>query len=224
VERVSPLLEDCSRESRRRRKRFHEAGDLQRASKVHGMQHLASRRQEILFRNQKRPGDNRGPRRVFAARHRAWRQSAHVVPAIHRSRILGLRWRLLVMMMRRDVAESPDAAVRAISQECRPGHRRIQKRHRQQAQTCGSPSNALLSFRSHKDRTHSNDTPLRRFFEPPGGQTFAPPVVIAHFVECGSSVAAFAIVPAPQPTPGFPITAVMPYPRTIMTPPAQPST
>jgi hypothetical protein len=167
VERVSPLLEDCSRESRRRRKRFHEAGNLQRASELHGMQHLASRREGILFGKQERTGDNRRPRRVLAARHRAWRQSTHVVPAIHRSRILGSRRRLLVMMMRRDVAKSSDAAVRAISQESRPGHRRIQKRHCQQAQTCGSQSNALLSFRSHKDQTHPNDTPLRRFVEPP---------------------------------------------------------
>jgi hypothetical protein len=118
-------------------------------------------------------GYQRRPRWILATRHRARRHPAHVVPAIHGRRSLRGSWLRLVMMMFGDVAKATQATVHAISQKRRTSHRRIQKRHRQQAKPCRGRSNAIFSFPAHKDQILPNDTPLRRFVEPSGSQPMA---------------------------------------------------
>jgi hypothetical protein len=147
--RASSPLEDRSSQSRRRRERFYNSRNFQSACYLHRAQHFSHCRSKTNWGQHKRAWYQRWTRRVFAARHRARRHPAHVVPAIHGRRILRRSWLLLVVMMCRDVAKAPHATVHAIHQQGSAGQRRVQKHYRQQAKPPGRDPKAFLFWAAH---------------------------------------------------------------------------
>jgi len=147
--RASSPLEDRSSQSRRRRERSYKSRNFQSACYLHRAQHFSHCRSKTNWGQHKRARYQRWTRRIFAARHRARRHPAHVVPAIHGRRILRRSWLLLVVMMFRHVAKAPHATVHAVHQQGSTGHWRVQKRHRQQAQPRCGHSKTLLSWAAH---------------------------------------------------------------------------
>ena len=172
--RASSPLQDCCSGSRRRRERLDETQNFERARQLPWPQHFINRNNKTRGRQNECAGHQGGSRRVFATRHRARFHTAHVVPAIHGSRVLRGSWLRLVVMMLGDVAKASRATVHAIRQQRSTCHRRIQNRYRQQTKPCSRRSNAMLSFRTHKNPIPHpippNDTPLRRLVEPWGSQ------------------------------------------------------
>lgn len=139
--------------------------DFRRGRQQHGANHFMRGRDGCRGRQDKGRRDDRGPRVIRAAGHRAGGHAAHIVAAIHGLRIV-LRGCLLVVMMRLDGAEAAGAASYAIGDQRRGAQRGVQQRHRQHAEACSGRAKAFCLCPVHEgeSRASCNDTPDRRVF------------------------------------------------------------